>query len=86
VRRNPAPGRAREADGSQPGPARYFRQPPVGELAALRRSDMDLAANLARVSRQLTEVRGAGLAFAAPKSDAGRRVVSLRFRELSSRC
>lgn len=46
-----------------------------GELAALRRCDIDLEARTVRVTRQLTDVRGAGLAFGPPKSKAGRRVV-----------
>lgn len=48
-----------------------------GELAALRRLDVDLAARLIRVSRQPTEARGAGLAFGVPKTDAGRRIVAI---------
>jgi integrase len=46
-----------------------------GELAALRRCDIDLEAGTIRVSRQLAERRGGGFAFGPPKSDAGRRVV-----------
>jgi len=48
-----------------------------GELAALRRTDVDLDARLVRVSRQLTEARGAGLAFGTPKTDAGKRTVAI---------
>jgi integrase len=45
------------------------------ELAALRRSDIDLAACTIRVDRQLTEQLGGGSAFGPPKSKAGKRVV-----------
>jgi integrase len=48
-----------------------------GELAALRRSDIDLKARTIRVERQLTEVTGCGLLFGLPKSAAGRRTVPL---------
>jgi integrase len=46
-----------------------------GELAALRRCDIDLEAGTVRVARQLDELRGGGFAFGPPKSDAGLRVV-----------
>jgi integrase len=46
-----------------------------GELAALRRTDVDLAAHTVRVSRQLAELPSGGFGFAPPKSDAGKRVV-----------
>ena len=46
-----------------------------GELAALRRCDIDLEAGTVRVFRQLAEQRGGGFAFGPPKSDAGKRVV-----------
>jgi integrase len=48
-----------------------------GELAALRRRDIDLDVQTVRVVRQLTEVRGSGLAFGPPKSAAGKRTVVL---------
>lgn len=48
-----------------------------GELAALRRIDVDLDARVIRVSRQLDEARGAGLTFGPPKTDAGRRIVAI---------
>jgi integrase len=48
-----------------------------GELAALRPCDIDLDARTVRVTRQLTEVRGQGLAFGPPKSRAGTRVVAI---------
>jgi integrase len=48
-----------------------------GELAALRRSDIDFQARTVRVSRQLSEQRGGGFAFGPPKSDAGRRTVAI---------
>jgi integrase len=47
-----------------------------GELAALRRSDIDLEACTARVNRQLTETLGGGSTFGPPKSEAGLRLVS----------
>jgi integrase len=47
-----------------------------GELAALRRCDIDLTNLTIRVERQLTETRSGGLAFGPPKSKAGRRTVS----------
>ena len=46
-----------------------------GELAALRRCDIDTEAGNVRVARQLVEVNGQPLYFGPPKSDAGRRVV-----------
>ena len=46
-----------------------------GELAALRRSDIDINSGTVRVVRQLTEAPGQPLHFGPPKSDAGRRVV-----------
>ena len=48
-----------------------------GELGALRRCDIDLAARTVRVSRQLTEARGGGFVFGPPKSEAGTRVVTI---------
>ena len=48
-----------------------------GELAALRRCDIDLDARTVRVTRQLTEIRGDGIAFGPPKSAAGKRVVTI---------
>lgn len=45
-----------------------------GELAALRRSDIDLDARTVSITRQLTEVSG-HLAFGPPKSDAGKRII-----------
>jgi integrase len=47
-----------------------------GELAALRRADIDLAACTVRVGRQLTETIAGGPGFGPPKSDAGLRLVS----------
>jgi integrase len=47
-----------------------------GELAALRRCDLDLAAGVVRVPRKVAQVRG-GLAFGPPKSEAGNRTVAL---------
>jgi integrase len=48
-----------------------------GELAALRRSDIDIQARTVRVARQLSEQRGGGFAFGPPKSDAGQRIVAI---------
>jgi integrase len=48
-----------------------------GELAGLRRCDLDLDAKTVRVVRQLTEVRGRGIEFGPPKSKAGRRTVPI---------
>jgi integrase len=48
-----------------------------GELAALRRKDIDLSARTIRVERQLTEITGQGLTFGPPKSAAGHRAVPL---------
>jgi integrase len=47
-----------------------------GELAALRRCDIDLEACTIRVDRQLTEQLGGGSAFGPPKSKAGKRAVA----------
>jgi len=46
-----------------------------GELAALRRCDIDLGACTVRVDRQLTETLDGGAAFGPPKSEAGLRLV-----------
>jgi integrase len=48
-----------------------------GELAGLRRCDIDLEARTVRVTRQLTEIRGGGQQFGPPKSKAGRRTVPI---------
>jgi integrase len=48
-----------------------------GELAALRRADVDLDACTVRVERTLTELSASKLFFSPPKSDAGRRVVAI---------
>ncbi|HET9895186.1 MAG TPA: site-specific integrase [Streptosporangiaceae bacterium] len=48
-----------------------------GELAALRRCDIDLDARTVRVTRQLTEIRGGGQHFGPPKSKAGLRTVPI---------
>ena len=48
-----------------------------GELAALRRGDIDLEACAIQVDRQLTELVGGGSMFGPPKSAAGRRLVSI---------
>jgi len=46
-----------------------------GELAALRRSDIDVGSGTVRIERSLTELPGGGYLFGPPKSEAGRRVV-----------
>jgi integrase len=47
-----------------------------GELAALRRSDIDLESRVISVRRSLTELENGQLAFGPPKTEAGRRAVS----------
>ena len=47
-----------------------------GELAALRRADVDLAEGTVRVPRKLAALRNR-MEFGPPKSEAGRRVVAL---------
>ncbi|HEY6274731.1 MAG TPA: site-specific integrase [Streptosporangiaceae bacterium] len=47
-----------------------------GELAALRRKDIDLVACTVRVERTLTGLPGGGHIFGPPKSDAGQRTVA----------
>jgi integrase len=47
-----------------------------GELAALRRKDIDLDARTVRVERTLTELPGGRYIFGPPKSDAGQRTVA----------
>jgi len=47
-----------------------------GELAALRRKDLDLEHRTVTVERSLTEQPGGGFLFGPPKSAAGRRQVS----------
>src|SRR5438477_306673 len=46
-----------------------------GELAALRRTDIDVDARTVKVQRTLTELAGGGYTFGPPKSPAGRRIV-----------
>ena len=46
-----------------------------GELAALRRCDIDTEHGTIRVERSLTELAGGGRMFGPPKSAAGKRVV-----------
>lgn len=48
-----------------------------GELAALRRADLDIGSGLLHVRRQLVEVAGRPPFFADVKSDAGRRTVAI---------
>jgi integrase len=47
-----------------------------GELAALRRKDIDLGTRTVRIERSLTELPGGGYHFGPPKSDAGQRLVA----------
>jgi integrase len=47
-----------------------------GELAALRRKDIDLSACTVSVVRTLTQLSGGGRVFGPPKSDAGQRTVA----------
>ena len=46
-----------------------------GELAALRRCDVDIETGVVRISRQLTEQAGGRPMFGPPKSAAGQRTV-----------
>ena len=46
-----------------------------GELAALRRCDVEVGQGTVRVARSLTELAGGGYLFGPPKSAAGKRVV-----------
>jgi integrase len=48
-----------------------------GELAGLRRCDIDLEARTVHVVRQLTEISGRGIEFGPPKSRAGSRTVPI---------
>jgi integrase len=48
-----------------------------GELAGLQRADIDCDHRTVRVARQLCEVSGRPLFLASPKSDAGKRTVSI---------
>ena len=48
-----------------------------GELAGLRRCDIDIDARTVRVTRQLAEARGGGFTYGPPKSRAGVRIVPI---------
>ena len=48
-----------------------------GELAALRRCDIDLAQRTVQVERSLTELPGGGYLYGPPKSAAGQRLVAI---------
>jgi integrase len=48
-----------------------------GELTELRRSDIDLKAGTVRVARGVVRTRGGGMTVKGPKSDAGKRVVTI---------
>lgn len=45
-----------------------------GELAALRRCDIDVRTGTVRIEKSSTELPGGGCLFGPPKSQAGRRV------------
>jgi len=47
-----------------------------GELAALRRTDINLDAGTVTIARSLNELPGGGFRFRPPKTDAGRRIVA----------
>ena len=49
--------------------------PRWGELAALRRCDIDLRSHTIQIHRSLTEKPSGGYLYGPPKSDAGRRRV-----------
>jgi hypothetical protein len=69
-RRNPPPV-------SHLGPAGRIRQSALGELAALRRADIDLDEGTVKVTRSLTELPGGGYHFGPTKSEAGQRSVAI---------
>jgi len=48
-----------------------------GELAALRRRDIDQAAGVAKIERSLTELPGGGYHFGPPKSAASQRTIAI---------
>ncbi|MFF3853034.1 tyrosine-type recombinase/integrase [Micromonospora sp. NPDC002575] len=48
-----------------------------GEVSALQRQDIDMAAGTIRIRQAYTEQRGVGLVLGPPKSRAGRRAVTL---------
>ena len=54
-----------------------FCQLRLGELLGLMVDDLDLAGRTVRVERQALELRGDGRVIAQPKTDAGKRTVSL---------
>jgi integrase len=54
-----------------------FGSPRWGELAALRRSDINFQERTVRISRQLSEQRGGGFTFGPPKSEASHRTVAI---------
>jgi hypothetical protein len=53
-------------------------RPRLGENAALRRCDLDLAAGTVRIKRQVQELKNGQRVEGPPKSEAGRRIVSRR--------
>ena len=52
-----------------------FCSPRWGELAALRRSDIDLTARTVRITRQVSTLSSGGQVIGPPKSAAGNRIV-----------
>jgi integrase len=48
-----------------------------GELAALRRADLNLTERTVKIERSMTELPGGGRSYGPPKSLAGRRTVSI---------
>jgi hypothetical protein len=49
----------------------------MGELAALRRADLNLTECTVKIERSMTELFGGGRLYGPPKSAAGRRTVSI---------
>jgi hypothetical protein len=60
--------------------ARTFASLRFGELAALRRGDIDLRTCEVRVARSLIQMNGGRLIDDEPKSRAGRRIIAFRRR------
>jgi integrase len=65
------------ADIKEPNVRRWRKDLRWGELAALRRRDVDAQARTINVTRQLSEQPGGGFAFGPPKSEAGVRTVAI---------
>ncbi|MDP9389112.1 MAG: site-specific integrase [Actinomycetota bacterium] len=54
-----------------------YAGPRIGELAALRWTDVDLDARTLSISRKVVEVSGHGMVEGGTKTNAGRRTVTL---------